>query len=73
MEQVCHSEGVRDFVIGDIAFRIIDYVRKTSRAVDEYNPRVTVMDINQNMLNVGERRAYKMGYSKSMIMPWILV
>lgn len=48
---------------GDITFRYMNFLRKTP------NPRniqshVTVCDINQNMLDVGKKRAKKLGLSQ---------
>ncbi|KAJ3270666.1 2-hexaprenyl-6-methoxy-1,4-benzoquinone methyltransferase, partial [Terramyces sp. JEL0728] len=48
---------------GDIAFRFIDKIRK------EYgtDPDVRVLDINENMLQVGRERAEKRGYELEFI------
>lgn len=43
---------------GDIAFRYIEYLRKQPVALDRKS-MVTILDINQNMLNVGEERAQR--------------
>ena len=44
---------------GDIAFRILDEMKKSSTSnLDEFG-HVTVCDINKSMLEVGEDRAQK--------------
>ena len=43
---------------GDIAFRYIEYLRKQPDALDKKS-MVTILDINQNMLDVGEERAQR--------------
>jgi len=45
-------------VAGDIAFRFIDFVRKTKSSGDTVgDSHATVCDINQAMLDVGEKKA----------------
>lgn len=47
---------------GDISFRIIDSIRRSSVAA-RARPRVIVCDINASMLAVGRERAQKLGYA----------
>lgn len=49
---------------GDIAFRYIDYINKLSGDKNQKSS-VTILDINQNMLDVGMDRAKKMGHVSS--------
>ena len=56
---------------GDIAFRFIDSVRKRSYLGESrYTAKVTVLDINDEMLRVGQDRAIKRGYAGPEI-EWI--
>lgn len=53
-------------VLGDIAFRFIDFVRHSKSSSDTVgDSHVTVCDINQAMLDVGERKAASRGRSQS--------
>lgn len=47
--------------IGDIAFRYLKYLNNLPRNEDKQS-HVTISDINQNMLDVGQVRAEKLGY-----------
>jgi 2-methoxy-6-polyprenyl-1,4-benzoquinol methylase len=56
---------------GDIAFRFLNYLKysNTQTSVvnqDEDQIKVTVCDINQNMLNVGQQRSIKMGFNHNI-------
>ncbi|KAI3650589.1 hypothetical protein MP228_004070 [Amoeboaphelidium protococcarum] len=57
---------------GDIAFRFLDAARQMSNHsnIDGYSAHVTVCDINQSMLDVGQRRAVQRGY-KQAEMDWV--
>ena len=44
---------------GDIAFRILDEMKKSSISNPDELGHVTVCDINKSMLEVGEDRAQK--------------
>lgn len=47
---------------GDIAFRYINYIKKMAKNSPEANKSaVTIFDINQHMLNVGIKRAERLG------------
>jgi 2-methoxy-6-polyprenyl-1,4-benzoquinol methylase len=54
---------------GDIAFRYINYINKLAKS--NSNPlvksAVTILDINQNMLDVGVKRAERLGLQSSEI------
>lgn len=55
---------------GDIAFRFIDFVRHSKSSSDTVgDSHVTVCDINQAMLDVGERKAASRGRSE---ISWLL-
>jgi 2-methoxy-6-polyprenyl-1,4-benzoquinol methylase len=47
---------------GDIAFRFLDAARNASNGSDLYEANVTVLDVNQSMLDVGKQRALNAGY-----------
>lgn len=46
---------------GDIAFRFVRYLQNQTQNEHEPDSHVTISDINQNMLDVGKRRAEKLG------------
>ncbi|EFN79811.1 Ubiquinone biosynthesis methyltransferase COQ5, mitochondrial [Harpegnathos saltator] len=48
---------------GDITFRYINFLRNTPNSRNIHS-HVTVCDINQNMLNVGQKRANELGFSQ---------
>jgi 2-methoxy-6-polyprenyl-1,4-benzoquinol methylase len=52
---------------GDIAFRYINYINKQANALDSLPPRssVTIYDINQHMLDVGQKRATRLGFESN--------
>lgn len=54
---------------GDIAFRYINYINKLAKASDSLLEKssVTVFDINQHMLDVGQKRAERLGYESNDI------
>ena len=67
------------FWIGDIAFRYLNYIKENSTlaakipnsenesdAGDDANRKVTVCDINANMLEVGKKRAMAMHYDSEI-------
>lgn len=55
-------------VVGDIAFRFIDFVHNTKSRSDAISgSHVTVCDINQAMLDVGKRRAALRGHGLSAL------
>lgn len=48
---------------GDIAFRFVEAAREASKTAGEkYDAKVTVLDINREMLRVGQQRAKQLGY-----------
>lgn len=49
------------FYLGDIAFRFLKYVHTLRNKNMAPGTHVTVCDINDRMLKVGEERAYKEG------------
>lgn len=51
------------FISGDIAFRFLKYLNAT----ENLNACVTVCDINEAMLDVGQLRAKKLGFSCEQI------
>jgi len=55
---------------GDIAFRYINYINKlaASNAEAAKKSAVTILDINQHMLDVGISRAEKLGYTSNDVM-----
>ena len=60
---------------GDIAFRYINYIKKLAKSNQENAAKssVTVFDINQHMLNVGMKRAERLGYQsdESIDVDWV--
>src|SRR5690349_18615911 len=50
-------------LLGDIAFRYINYIKKLAKSNPDPNLKssVTIFDINQHMLNVGMKRAERLG------------
>lgn len=52
---------------GDIAFRYINYINKLSNSCDSLPPTssVTIFDINQHMLDVGKKRASRLGFESN--------
>ena len=56
---------------GDIAFRYLDYLRRQPNP-EQQQSRVTVCDINEHMLNVGKKRAERLGYVDSTQIDWVL-
>jgi ubiquinone/menaquinone biosynthesis C-methylase UbiE len=58
--------------LGDIAFRFTDKVRSYARPGLEYSASVQVLDINPNMLQVGQGRAAKLGFStgNNLLLIW---
>ncbi|KAG6458570.1 hypothetical protein O3G_MSEX010939 [Manduca sexta] len=48
---------------GDITFRYIKYLQNLGPAADGTHSSVTVCDINQSMLDVGQLRAKRLGYT----------
>lgn len=60
---------------GDIAFRYINYIKKLhSREPSEgHKSSVTIFDINQHMLDVGKKRAERLGYQsdEAIDVDWI--
>lgn len=54
---------------GDIAFRYIDYIKKhKSSEAEQQKSSVTILDINQHMLDVGIDRAERLGYKSNDIL-----
>ncbi|XP_015787989.1 2-methoxy-6-polyprenyl-1,4-benzoquinol methylase, mitochondrial [Tetranychus urticae] len=53
---------------GDIAFRFLDHMK--CKYPNDKSHKVTVCDINENMLEVGKKRAVKHGYDDSLI-EWV--
>ena len=56
---------------GDIAFRFLNYLKYSNTQTKATNDgenqtKVTVCDINQNMLNVGQQRSIKMGFDQDI-------
>jgi 2-methoxy-6-polyprenyl-1,4-benzoquinol methylase len=56
---------------GDIAFRFLNYLKYSNTQTKTTNDgenqtKVTVCDINQNMLNVGQQRSIKMGFDQDI-------
>ncbi|XP_068623355.1 2-methoxy-6-polyprenyl-1,4-benzoquinol methylase, mitochondrial isoform X2 [Battus philenor] len=49
---------------GDISFRYINYLKNSGPAPENKQSKVTVYDINQAMLDVGQLRAQRQGYTK---------
>ena len=49
---------------GDIAFRMLDHSRTVN---GDWETKVTVCDINEEMLKEGRRRATTLGYSESIV------
>ena len=47
------------FISGDIAFRILDEMKRSTISNPEEFGHVTVCDINKSMLEVGKDRAQK--------------
>lgn len=49
---------------GDIAFRYINYIKKLAKSNPDPSKKssATIFDINQHMLNVGMKRAERLGY-----------
>ena len=62
MERLYPTPGTRLLDVaggtGDIAFRYIEYLKKQHDPL-ERESTVTILDINQNMLDVGQERAKK--------------
>lgn len=60
---------------GDIAFRYLDHVRNFSANYHgdaaPYSAHVTVLDINAEMLKVGQQRADKLGYNDPVEIDWV--
>ncbi|XP_065201199.1 2-methoxy-6-polyprenyl-1,4-benzoquinol methylase, mitochondrial isoform X2 [Planococcus citri] len=55
---------------GDIAFRFIDYLKHQPNSENK-SSHVTVCDINEAMLKVGQKRAKKLGYTDDNQIKWI--
>ena len=53
---------MRLFSLGDIAFKMLDHAPLLEQSVD-----IVISDINQPMLDVGKKRAYKLGIAEGMI------
>jgi 2-methoxy-6-polyprenyl-1,4-benzoquinol methylase len=56
---------------GDIAFRFLNHLKYSNTQTKATNDgedqmKVTVCDINQNMLNVGQQRSIKMGFNQNI-------
>ncbi|CRL05861.1 CLUMA_CG019145, isoform A [Clunio marinus] len=60
---------------GDIAFRYINYIKKLVKANPDNNVQssVTIYDINQHMLNVGMKRAERLGFqsNEALDVDWV--
>lgn len=56
---------------GDIAFRYLEYLKKLPNPCG-LSSKVTVSDINESMLNVGQNRASKLGYTDENQIQWLL-
>ncbi|KAG5673997.1 hypothetical protein PVAND_003992 [Polypedilum vanderplanki] len=61
---------------GDIAFRYINYINNLNKSnQDAYSKKssVTILDINQHMLNVGMERAEKLGHisNETLDVEWV--
>ncbi|XP_053200444.1 ubiquinone/menaquinone biosynthesis C-methyltransferase UbiE-like [Panonychus citri] len=54
---------------GDIAFRFLDHMK--CKYPNDSNHRVTVCDINENMLEVGKKRAAKRGGNDETLIEWV--
>lgn len=54
---------------GDIAFRYINYIKRLAKTNPdpEKKSSVTVFDINQHMLDVGKKRAERLGFQSSEV------
>eukprot|EP00158_Paraphelidium_tribonemae_P001490 Partr_v1_DN24463_c0_g1_i1_m66448 putative Methyltransferase len=52
---------------GDVAFRTIDHIRRVTQPGQTYSAHVTVLDINQSMLDVGKARADRLGYAEKEV------
>ncbi|XP_075238285.1 ubiquinone biosynthesis protein COQ3, mitochondrial [Lycorma delicatula] len=59
---------------GDIAFRFLKYLNTLSPnpSTKEIKGKVTVSDINQHMLDIGKKRAEKLGYRTGENIDWLL-
>ncbi|RZF38855.1 hypothetical protein LSTR_LSTR017295 [Laodelphax striatellus] len=58
---------------GDIAFRYLNFLKsETSFSDNKMKSSVTVSDINQAMLDVGKRRADKLGFITGEDIDWLL-
>lgn len=58
---------------GDIAFRYINYIKKLAKTNPDIKNSVTILDINQHMLNVGMKRAERLGFQsdETITIDWV--
>lgn len=56
---------------GDIAFRFLKYLQNLESDVNSEQSHVTVFDINQAMLDVGQARAEKLNLVKNGNISWM--
>lgn len=52
---------------GDIAFRYLKYLKNSQLNLDTKKSHVTVSDINQNMLDVGKKRADNLQFTNELL------
>lgn len=76
MEKLHPTQGTKLIDVaggtGDIAFRYINYVKKFPKT-DDKKSSVTILDINQHMLDVGKQRAERLEFKsdENLTIDWV--
>lgn len=77
MEKLHPTQGTKLIDVaggtGDIAFRYMNYVKKFPKTDSDLKNSVTIVDINQHMLNVGMQRAERLNLKsdENLTVDWV--